>query len=524
MNESTPQPAGLPGLELPGVGCLPPAPAPEPPRGRARVKPVDRSQLLFQTIDVERLIEPDHPARAIWEFVGRLNLEAFYAPIEAVEGVAGRQPWDPRLLISLWVYAYSRGVNSARELARRCSYEPAFQWLAALGQINYHTLSDFRGRHDLPLRELFVQVLGVLSAEGLVSLERVMHDGTKMKALASKSSFRQEGWLQEHLAAARQQVEALQDWQGEEKSRPQAAQERAARQRQSRIEQALEQLEKVRQTKKGAEAAASARVSHTDPEARMMKQADGGYAPSYNVQLSTEAAHKIIVGADVSQSGNDWGQLLPAVEQVEQNLGSKPGQMVVDGGFTTRANILGTAAQGIELIGSMREMDPGNAGQLEGRGVAKEFYPQAFAYDAQADTYRCPAGHLLRHVGRTQREDGAEHTYRAEAGVCQACPFAASCCGRRVGKGRSLVRWEERPEVQAFREKMQRAQAQEIYRQRSEVAEFPNAWIKAKLGLRQFRLRGLIRVGLEVLWACLAYNLQQWIRLKAARTLAPTAS
>jgi transposase len=436
MNESVQTEAALPGLEMSGAGPAEGTPVELKQRGRARVKPLDRSQLLFQTVDVERLIEPEHPARGIWEFVGRLDLERFYAPIEAVEGVAGRQPWDPRLLISLWVYAYSRGISSARELARRCAYEPAFQWLAALGQVNYHTLADFRSSYDAALRELFVQVLGVLSAQGLVSLERVMHDGTKVKALASKSSFQREAGIEEHLEAARQQVEALKDWQGEETPRQRAAQERAARERHRRVEQALEELDKIRQTKKGAQAAASARVSHTDPQARVMKQPDGGFAPSYNVQLSTDAAHKIIVGAAVSQKGNDFGQLLPGVQQVQQNFHTKPKQVVADGGFTSRANIIGMAAQGIEFIGSLPELDADTAGQLEQRGIGKEFYPQAFTYDTLADTYRCPAGEILRHVGCKQREDKVEHSYRTEPGRCQACPFLVRCCGRQAEKGR----------------------------------------------------------------------------------------
>ncbi len=200
--------------------------------GRPRVKPVDRSQLTWQMLDVERLIEEDHPARAIWALVGRLNLEGFYGPIEAVEGSAGRTPWDPRLLISLWIYAYSRGISSAREIGRRCAYEPAFQWLCGLGEVNHHTLSDFGVRHDGSLRKLFVEVLGVLSAEGLVSLERVMHDGTRIRACAGADSFRREERLKEYLEAARQQVEAMGDPREEESARRRAARQRAGRERQ----------------------------------------------------------------------------------------------------------------------------------------------------------------------------------------------------------------------------------------------------------------------------------------------------
>src|SRR2546421_7917689 len=248
MSEACSDPSMLPGME--SSAHSPPSTPEASAAARARVKPVDRSQLSWQMLDVERLIEEDHPARAIWALTGQLKLEGFYAPIEAVEGTAGRTPWDPRLLVSLWIYAYSRGISSAREIARRCSYEPAFQWLCGLGEINHHTLSDFRVDHDASLRELFVQVLGVLSAEGLVSLERVMHDGTRIKACAGADSFRREERLKEHLEAARKQVEAMGDAREEEPSRKRAAQERALREWQQLLEQALEEVQKGRQAKR----------------------------------------------------------------------------------------------------------------------------------------------------------------------------------------------------------------------------------------------------------------------------------
>ena len=303
MNKPPSSPGDLPGLEASPRVPPPPSATPSVP-ARPRVKPVDRSQLTWQMLDVERLIEPDHPARAIWELVGRVKLEGFYAPIEAVEGTAGRTPWDPRLLVSLWIYAYSRGISSAREIARRCTYEPAFQWLCGLGEINHHTLSDFRVDHDASLRELFVQVLGVLSAEGLVSLERVMHDGTRIKACAGADSFRREERLKEHLEAARQQVEAMGDPREEEPARKRAAQAASgARARSNGWSRRWRSWSKVREAKR--EDKEQARASQSDPQARIMKQSDGGYAPSYNVQLSTEASHRIIVGAGVSQSGSD---------------------------------------------------------------------------------------------------------------------------------------------------------------------------------------------------------------------------
>src|SRR5580704_5726266 len=173
------------------------------------IRYVNRKQLSWRAVDVEHLIGEDHPARAIWALVGRLDLSGFYRAIESSTEEGGRPAFDPQLLISLWVYAYSRGVGSAREVSRRCEYEPAFQWLTGLESVNYHTLSDFRITHLQALDELFTQVLGVLNAEGLISLERVTHDGTKIAANAAQGSFSREERIRDALARAREQVEAL---------------------------------------------------------------------------------------------------------------------------------------------------------------------------------------------------------------------------------------------------------------------------------------------------------------------------
>ena len=174
-----------------------------------RLRRIDRAQMCWHAVDVERLIEADHAARAIWDLVGRLDLTAFLAPIGSVQGQAGRPAFDPHLLISLWLYAYSRGISSAREIARRTEYEPAFQWLTGLDAVNHHTLSDFRIEYRNELDELFTQVLAVLSSEGLITLERVMHDGTKVYANAGKRSFCNKQRIEEHLKIAREHVAAM---------------------------------------------------------------------------------------------------------------------------------------------------------------------------------------------------------------------------------------------------------------------------------------------------------------------------
>jgi transposase len=490
---------------------------------RPRLQYIDRQQLILRPIDVEQLIPEDHEARAIWEFAGQLDLSRYYEDIQAVEGVAGRETIDPRLLISLWVYSYSRGVGSAREISKLCEYHPAYQWLTGMKPINYHTVSDFRVKHKEALDELFTNILGLLSAEGLVDLHRVMHDGTKVKASAGADSFRREEKVTAHLEMARQQVAHMGDPRTAEEVSPRvaAAQRRAARERQQKLELAKTELEKIRELKGGALAKAEARVSESDPECRIMKEGNGGYAPGYNVQISTDAVAGIIVGVGVTQAAADYQELVPAVERIESNFEQKPEQMVVDGGFTCRSNILALDGSGVDLIGSMRDGAAQAAGQFDRRGVDPSFRTDAFLYDAVTDTYTCPGGKKLHLVGKEKQTGRINYKYRADAADCQCCSLKEKCCPQNAGKGRTMARGVDDPAVTVFIEKMQTDEAKRIYRQRGGVAEFTNAWLKTKNGLRTFSVRGWPKVGMETLWACLTYNIQQWIRLRwRVRTMA----
>jgi transposase len=304
------------------------------------IRYVNRKQMSWRAVDVEHLIGEDHPARAIGALVGRLDLRAFYGAIESSVEEGGRPAFDPQLLISLWVYAYSQGIASAREVARRCEYDPAFQWLTGLAEVNDHTLADFRVEKQQELDELFTQVLAALSKEGLITLEQGMQDGTKIKAQASRRSYLPEETIREHLERARRRVAEMGDPRNDESSpKAKKAQARARREQQERLEGALEELEKWQARKSGENAKRETRVSTSDPQARVMKHPDKGFVLSDNAQISTDAAHGLMVGLAVTQEANDSAQLLPAVDRVEQRLEKKPQQMVADSGYTTRENI-----------------------------------------------------------------------------------------------------------------------------------------------------------------------------------------
>jgi transposase len=506
---------------------LPPPPDPRPLPSQAerpaepRFQPINRHQLLLRPVEIEKLVPPDHLVRALWELVGQLDLTSYTAEVKAVEGVAGRPPYHPRLLISLWIYAYSQSVGSAREVERRCEYDPGYQWLTAMEVVNHHSLSDFRVQYEKALDELFAQLLGVLSSEGLISLQRVVHDGTKVKASASSNSFHREKTLRAHLEAARERVREMGDPRQEESRQRAAARERAAREKVGRLELALKEMKKVQAAPEARAEKFEQRVSETDPEARIMKQGDGGYAPSHNVQISTDTAHSIIVGASVTQEANDQHELVPALQEIERQTGQRPEHLLIDDGYTTRENILAAAEKRVDLIGSVMELDAQAARRrLEQRGVEPAFYPDRFPYEAATHTYTCPAGKQLPYQTTKHDRVGVERkVYKARAADCRDCAFRQPCCPG--AQGRSIVRSENVPAVAEYVAKMQTEAAQALYRLRAPVAEFSNLWLKAKLGLRQFAVRGLRKVRCEVLWACLTYNTQQWYRLRWKVRLTP---
>ena len=244
-----------------------------------------------------------------------------------------------------------------------------------------------------------------------------------------------------------------------------------------------------------------------------MKQADGGYAPSYNVQIATDSGNKIIVAIGVTQSRSDFPELMNGIEKVEENMGRLPQQVVVDGGYTSREKIIAASDKGIDLVGPMPDTKHRSQRLQKARGVKEEFYSEAFTYNQESDTFTCPCNKTLTYYRKEERPTQIYHIYRASADDCSVCPSKENCCPKNKGKGRSVMRVEEAPQVTAHIDKMATEEAKAISKQRGAVAEFPHAWIKEKFGLRQFRLRGLAKVSMEAQWVGITYNIKQWIRL-----------
>jgi len=359
MNQPT-LPMELPEVQQ-GEGALPSQPA------EVRVVRPVRNQAEMMVRDLESLVAEDHAVRCIWALVSRLDLSAFYAPMKALVDRPGRPAADPQVLLALWVYATVEGVGSARRLDRLCREHDAYRWLCGNVPVDYHTLSDFRVAHQGALEDLLTQVVASLMAQGLVQLNRVAQDGVKVRASAGAASFRRK----ERLERCREEAEAQVRRLAQEREHPDpevsarqaAARERAAQERVARVEAALRQMPALQAAKERQEHTLSKekrkkisepRVSTTDPEARVMKMADGGYRPAYNVQLATDVGSGVILGVAVVNAGNDTDQAVPMEDQVAQRGRRHPNGYLADGGYAQRETITTLAERQVTLYTPVR--------------------------------------------------------------------------------------------------------------------------------------------------------------------------
>ncbi len=364
------------------------------PAAAPRVLMAQRNQIALRPVDLEATVGPEHAVRDVWAFVERLDLSALYAEIGSVDGEAGRPAIDPQILMALWLYATVDAVGSAREIERLTEAHDAYRWICGGVNVNHHTLSDFRcARVDL-LDELLTDSVAVLVNKGLVKLDRVAQDGMRVRASAGTASFRRRSTLELCLKQARAQVQALK---GELDADPdasnrrrRAARERAAEERQKRLAQALEQLAQVEKQKNKKAVAkkeneteeqykkrSEPRASSTDAEARVMKMADGGFRPAYNVQFTTTADSQIIVGIEVNNCGSDLGQLSPMLDQVQHRYEQCPAQWLADGGFARNADIEDAHRRGTTVYAPVRH--PRDSSRDPHVALPEEIYKQRAA-------------------------------------------------------------------------------------------------------------------------------------------------
>jgi transposase len=333
--------------------------------GQPRLREPVRDQVELRAVDLEALLPADHPARVIWAYVQRLDLSVLEDSVRARAHGPGQAPVSPRLQLALWLFATSQGVGSARALARLCESHDAYRWLCGGVSVNYHSLSEFRTAHPELLEQLLVEHVASLSVAGVIDLDEVVQDGVRVRASAGTSSFRRQKKLYKELSKARRLVEHLRDENDDDPDasnrRIKAAQDRAASEREVRVEAALRQLAEIkahrarrsrenRNNRKKGSKRSEPRASTTDPQARVMKMADGGFRPAYNCQVATVAEGQIAIAVDVTNVGSDRGLMRPMQERLADLYGCAK-RYLVDGGFNKNEDIEWAASQGIKVYG-----------------------------------------------------------------------------------------------------------------------------------------------------------------------------
>ena len=323
-----------------------------------RLRQANREDVIPVPARLQDLLPPEHLACRVWEMVGQLDLWEFYVDIEVAEGTPGSPATDPKILVAVWIYATTQGETSARQVATLCVEHLAYMWLCGGVTMNYHTLSDFRVNHEGALDCLFTQIVRRLAEAGLVEFKAHAQDGMRVRASAGAASFHRQATLEKTLVRATAEQETLrQSETGETSSRTareRAAQERAVSERVARLEAALTELPAVQAAKPAAERA-EARVSSTDPQARVMKMADGGFRPAYNWEFAADTARLVITGVEVVNMGSDKAQAEPMLDQVQARCGCLPEDWLMDGGFVTLAAVETAETKGIRVLAPVPE-------------------------------------------------------------------------------------------------------------------------------------------------------------------------
>jgi len=331
------------------------------PAGKARLREPVRDEVRLEVFDLDSLVGAAHPARTIWSYVEGVDFSSFEAEVRSRAGLPGMPRTSPRLLLALWLYATSDGVGSARELSRLCGTDPAYRWLCGGVSVNHHALSDFRTAHAGRLAGLLAAHVASLSAAGLIDLDEIAQDGVKVRASAGAASFRRRRTLAGELVKAQALLERLgADEDGDPGAagrRRQARRECAARDRLGRVEAALAALgeaealreKRAKTSKARTERQKEPRASTSDPQARVMKMADGGFRPAWNVQFASLPGSGIVLALSVGAVGSDRGLAEPMARRIEASFGRRPARHLLDGGYQAMADIEAAHAAGTAI-------------------------------------------------------------------------------------------------------------------------------------------------------------------------------
>lgn len=458
--------------------------------GRFR-QPPDRTQLTFLPMSVDQFVGPDDDVRFVDAFVESLDL----SEIESAFSDLGRPAYAPRTLVKLLVYGRLRGVRTGRGLAEAAEENMRFYWLLGGEKPDFRTICDFRKRFAPQLGDLLKQTIDVGVREGVIRLERVAIDGTIIRASAGSGTFRRRESLERELE--RLDLSFQPDVDADEVERESSKDDdddtghqlpehlRDPEERRRRIRAALDELDQAKKDGRRLK-----RVSTTDPQCRFIESRSGRNA-AYNAQAAVDIESGMIVGAYVTNDVSDGAQLVPMLEQIEENTERNPKTVLADRGYNGLAGLQALEDRGID--GRI----PVNQPRSDVFGLER------FAYDESTDTYRCPDGRTLKRHSYQPKQRRTSY-YSPD---CTGCTMASECIGQ--GKRRTLTVSDLLPLKQAMIAKMTDPEVAASYSERASSIEPVFGNVKANRGLRAFLVRGLQRVSDDWRFEMLVTNVQK---------------
>lgn len=439
---------------------------------------------------LDREIPPDCEVRKLQQALDKIDWRSW----EAQYAEVGRSAYPPKVLCGVLMLAYSEGLRASRRIEKALHYDLRYRWLAGGLRPDHTTLARFRRRFGEELKQVLAQTARLCAEAGLVLLETVATDGSKIAAHASRRSLYDAARLakeEEAIARMLADADAADSAAGdgaELRTKAQARQARATRAQQAQAQQKL------------------ANVSQSEPESRVMKTTTG-LRPAYNPQLTADSKAGVIVAAELTDAASDAGQLPAQVEQVVANLEQRPDMVLADGGYCDEGTLLYLQENKQEALLPIKE----NSQEAKRTDL---FASRCFDYDADHDCYLCPASRVLAYVRNQQTQAGNYRVYRAVRS-CRDCSFFAACVTCKKKARRSIWRSVVAQEREHIRQQLATPAGKARYRLRKQVAERPFAHVKRNLGFTRFGVVGKVAARAEWFLVCCVCNLGLWLKAEA---------
>ncbi len=456
-----------------------------------------RSQMMLLPPCLDDYVSEHNAVRAIEAFVGTLDLQALgFEHAEANCG-AGQPAFDPALLLKLYLYGYQHRVRSSRRLEAETQRNLEVIWLCQGASPSYKTIADFRKNNAAALRAVNREFVLLCRELSLLGGTRVAIDGTYLKADANPDSFHTRVSLERYLKRLDEQIAAYHR-QMDEADAEEYADGSEDPELASKLEALVERQQKKKALQKRLLESGEGQVSEVDDDARLLIK-KGKMVGGYNCQIAVDDRHKLIVAEDVVQDGNDSAQLEPMMTKSREAMGSKGLVGLADSGYFNGAGLKSCEEKGMEAYVSI----PDHAVR---KGRDGRFGADDFRYDAQDDTYVCPAGERLARGGSAINKGKLYFIYRGTAAVCRDCSLSGRCLAKSRST-RRIQRWEHEDVVDRHRRKMS-ADAP-LMRGRRELVEHPFGTLRRWAGMEHFLMRGLGKCRGEFSLMTLGYNFKQ---------------